>query len=612
VLANYEVEPPDSFWKVFPYNSFPKDIDSPIDVNNLEFELAKNSKYLTIHEKNRAKSCIFDLKNGASSFQCKKLPSCEIENNFTTKIFGKEVTDTVAHWVKQGYAAGPFKEPPCKNFRANSILAIQQSEKVRTVLNLSVPKGFSYNDNVNEELLEKVHMSSAKKFAKTLVISGKGSKISKFDLVDAYKAVPCNINDLNLQGFKWINRFFVETKQIFGAKPAVPNFDKLGNTILSLVLAKSSIPRYLVHRTLDDVPLTCPPRKKWGEEFVSIYLELCKKFNVKVTSSCPKYEKAFTHSNFGKVLGVFFDSKNLKWQLPNSKVNKTLNCISLALNGKTDLLQFQQLLGRLNFSGQLSSFMKGFKFNLNKKLSCLQNNIDISSDLEDNVKKDLLVWANFLSENQHWYPIYQPHVDPPLACIWFMSDAAGCDTAHDESKKIGCGNIGFDCESNIVFMHQLYWDINMLTTVRDDTGVLLCYKTSFLEFIGILLPFIMIPHKLVNKYVIVKVDNLGCYFGWINRQLSGDSLTSILIRTLHLICHKISCEVHIDHIPRMSSPEAVLVDRLSREATTSEDDRKLLKKYDCKYAPKSFLSWLSNPVEDWDLPMRIIDEIFHE
>jgi hypothetical protein len=70
------------------------------------------------------------------------------------------------------------------------------------VLNLSVPKGFSYNVNVNEELLEKVHMSSAKKFAKTLAISAKNSKLSKFDLVDAYKAVPCNINDLNLQGFK--------------------------------------------------------------------------------------------------------------------------------------------------------------------------------------------------------------------------------------------------------------------------------------------------------------------------------------------------------------------------------------------------------------------------
>jgi hypothetical protein len=62
----------------------------------------------------------------------------------------------------------------------------------------------------------------------------------------------------------------------------------------------------------------------------------------------------------------------------------------------------------------------------------------------------------------------------------------------------------------------------------------------------------------------------------------------------------------------MSSTEAVLVDRLSRKPTASEDDRKLLKKYSCKNVPESFLSWLSNPVEDWDLPLRIIDEIFQE
>jgi hypothetical protein len=51
MLANYEVKPPDSFWKFFPQNNFPKDITSPIDVNSLEFELAKNSRYFTIHEK---------------------------------------------------------------------------------------------------------------------------------------------------------------------------------------------------------------------------------------------------------------------------------------------------------------------------------------------------------------------------------------------------------------------------------------------------------------------------------------------------------------------------------------------------------------------------------
>jgi hypothetical protein len=610
VLASYEAEPPKNFWENFPSRPFPKSVTTPVNTDCLKFELAKNSKKLTVHEKIRSKSCLSDLEKGASSFQMKKLPSCEIENNFTTKIFGKEVTDSVAHWIKQGFAAGPFTEPPCKNFRANSILAVHQNEKVRTVLNLSVPKGFSYNDNVNEAQLEKVHMSSAKKFARTLYIAGKGSKISKFDLVDAYKSVPCNLNDLNLQGFKWLNKFFVETKQIFGAKPAVPNFDKLGNTILSIVLAQTSIPRYLVHRTLDDVPIACPHGKPWGEEFVSVYLNTCKKLNVKVTSSCPKFEKAFIHSSHGKVLGILFDSKNLKWKLPDSKVNKTLVCISEILKEEIDLLKFQKLVGRLNFSGQLSPFMQGYKFNLNKMLSKLQSSENVR--LDEHVRNDLTVWANFLNDNHEWYQLYGPHVSPPLACKWFVSDAAGCAESQPIKNRIGCGNIGIDHEKNIIFVNQLFWPVNVLTNVKDENGVLLCYKTSLLEFLGILLPFVLIPDQLVNQYIIVKVDNIGCYFGWLNRQLSGDALTSILIRLLHLICHKISCTVHIEHLPRMSTPEASLVDRLSRDSTTTDDDRRLLSKFKKLDVPKSLLNWMNNPTDDWSLPVKVVDEIFNK
>jgi hypothetical protein len=378
-----------------------------------------NQKNMTVHEIKRAKSCISDLLNGASSFQNKHLPSCEIENNFTTKTFGKEVTDSIAHWVKQGFAAGPFKEPPLKNFRANSILAIDQTEKVRKVLNLSVPKGFSYNDNVNEDLLEKVHMSSAKKFAKSVFYAGKFAKISKFDLVDAYKIIPCNLADLHLQGFKWMNKFFVETKQIFGAKPAVPNFDKFGNTILAIVMSQTQIPRFYVHRTLDDVPIVSPKNTNWGEEFVSKYLNTCRQLNVKVTSSCPNFEKAFTHSSFGKVLGIFFDSKNCRWRLPEKKVKKTLACIKHVLENDFTLLDFQQLMGRLNFAAQLSEFMQGFKFNLNKILADLQNKETMT--LTEQAKSDLLVWANFLLENNDWYQLTPPHVFPPprvhMVCI---------------------------------------------------------------------------------------------------------------------------------------------------------------------------------------------------
>jgi hypothetical protein len=564
---------------------------------------------LTIHEIQRARSSISDLKFGASSFQKGPIQSCEIANNFTTKFFGKEVTDSIGHWIKQGYAAGPFKEPPLKNFRANSILAIDQGSKVRTVLNLSVPEGFSFNDNVDEGKLEKVHMSSAKKFAKTLAIAGKNSKISKFDLVDAYKAVPCNLNDLNLQGFKWLNRFFFETKQIFGAKPAVPNFDKLGNTILALVLAQTSIPKSLVHRTLDDVPIVCPPNKSWGSEFVCTYVETCKKLNVKVTTSCDKYEKAFTNSYYGKVLGIFFDSKHLRWKLPDSKVNKALACIDEILNSNLNLENFQKLMGRLNFSAQLSPFMQGFKFNLNRVLAKLQNSDSVCLDIH--VLNDLKVWENFLLYNCNWHTLFLPHMSPPLACKWFVSDAAGCANAANLKSDIGCGNVGFDHNRKMIFMYQLYFPLELLSAV-DESGVKLCFKTAMLEFIGILLPFVTVPQLLANQYVIVKVDNIACFFGWLNKQLSGDAFTSILIRVLHMICHRISCEVHIEHLPRMSTPEAALVDRLSRKDTTSEEDKQKLTSFEKMNLPESLIEWLNHPVEDWSLPYRIVCELFDE
>jgi hypothetical protein len=185
-------------------------------------------------------------------------------------------------------------------------MAIKQGEKVRPVLNLSLPKNCSFNSNVDEEKLEKVYMSSAQKFSKTLLEAGANSKMYKFDLVDAYKNVPAKLEDFRIQGFSWLGRYFFETKQIFGAKTAVCNFDILGNTILALALCECDIPKKFVHRTLDDVPVVSPAHTNWGEKFCCAYLDVCKKLNMSVTSSCPKFEKAFTNSSYGKVLGIFF------------------------------------------------------------------------------------------------------------------------------------------------------------------------------------------------------------------------------------------------------------------------------------------------------------------
>jgi hypothetical protein len=71
-------------------------------------------------------------------------------------------------------------------------------------------------------------MTSAKSFGYSIYEAGKGEIMSKLEIVAAYKQMPAKLEDYRLQGFRWLNGFFVETKQIFGAIISVSNFDRLG------------------------------------------------------------------------------------------------------------------------------------------------------------------------------------------------------------------------------------------------------------------------------------------------------------------------------------------------------------------------------------------------
>lgn len=107
----------------------------------------------------------------------------------------------------------------------------------------------------------------------------------------------------------------------------------------------------------------------------------------------------------------------------------------------------------------------------------------------------------------------------------------------------------------------------------------------------------------------MKVDNVGCFFGWLNRQVTGDVIASTLVRALHLISAYLECQVHIEHLPRKASWEADLVDRLSRENTTTRNDKSLLDSFGKLNVPSCMIRWMEKPTEDWDLPMQLLDSV---
>jgi len=324
-LSSYSNGAGPDFWKIFPYNDLPNVASTRLCPKALAKLLSSASPLLTPVQYNRGLKVVNYLTNGAPS--CQKsppLPPVCNKNARSAIVHGKAVTDMVGFFVKSGFVAGPFNSPPLKDFRVNSLIAVEQDTKVRPCLNVSLPKGCSFNDNVNESLVEKVNMTSARNFSYAVKECGLGAVMSKFDMCDAYKVMPAKPDDYRLQGFSWLGKFFVELAQIFRAETAVCNFDALGHTLHVLSLTQANIPSHLVFRQLDDLPFVAPRWTNWCEEFSAVYSQNCSLVNVKLADNCANYDKAFVNSTQGKVLGIWFDTTTLTWSYPDEKRKKLM------------------------------------------------------------------------------------------------------------------------------------------------------------------------------------------------------------------------------------------------------------------------------------------------
>jgi hypothetical protein len=166
--------------------------------------------------------------------------------------------------------------------------------------------------------------------------------------------------------------------------------------------------------------------------------------------------------------------------------------------------------------------------------------------------------------------------------------------------QVGFGTIGFNPNDEIILVHQTFWP-DSLSNKKDSKGSNFGSKTVFLEAIGMIAPLLLIPDSVRESHVILGVDNIACYYGWVNKSVSGDTCASIVFRALGLLSAYLSVYVHVVHVPRMSTWEARICDRLSRSATTTVNDKRLLNDFKRKKLPKEMLDWLKNPTEDWKM-----------
>ncbi len=120
----------------------------------------------TLPEKHLAAKAVRKLKGELPVKLLKVLPALNEKNAKSAIENGRAMTDVLATWLKKGFVVGPFERPPFKGFRSNPLMAAVQRNKVRPILNLSSPKGSSFNDAVQESEIHLLEMSSARLFGK--------------------------------------------------------------------------------------------------------------------------------------------------------------------------------------------------------------------------------------------------------------------------------------------------------------------------------------------------------------------------------------------------------------------------------------------------------------
>jgi hypothetical protein len=273
-------------------------------------------------------------------------------------------------------------------------------------------------------------------------------------------------------------------------------------------------------------------------------------------------------------------------------------------------------MGVINDLTLMCSFMKPFRLSGNKLLQEVGVDEDKLVGVTEAFKSDLGKFARVIETARKGIPIPLKQGMPPLFSKTFYSDAAGGNFAMHRGKRVNLnvpGDRGVAClevtGDQVTWWCDLSWPSYFLDEALDSKGAHYGSKTTTLEAIGVLLPFLTIPETLMGRNLVFTVDNIAVVYGWDNRTVKFDDAASVILRTVHIISAYLGCIVHITHSHRRSTKWEILSDNLSRTSTRSFEDRMLVREAKRSIVKGKFMEWLMDPQEDWDLPNILLGEV---
>ena len=448
-------------------------------------------------------------------------------------------------------------------------------------------------------------MSSARQFGYALREVGSKATISKFDMKDAYKNIPAKMEELRLQGFIWLGKFFIELKQTFGALTSVSNFDVLGNTVQTLARAASSLPRNWCQRQLDDNPVVAPASTGWCESYSEDYVKICETINIKLADECPKKDKAFKNEQEGKVLGIWFNSREMEWSLPSEKAEKAKKAIFEIFHAETaSLHSVQSLVGRLNDIALMCPFLTAFRRNISELLAKVDERSSEEITITKKAKDDLLVWWAAIEDCEKGLPIPSAPSAPSLYHKTFAIHTATSPSYSETSfKATGLGCFGVNEDGFFLSSCSFLWDNAVMYSESA------CSSSRPLNFMGMILCILTNIENLKNQHIVFVTENIFNCWDWEKQYSKEDEISNILIRCLAILGAFLGSKIHIDYQYRLCGWEGVSAYGLSRRNKFVSNETESRKMLETLKLDSYILGWMKNPCADWSLPSKLAESL---
>jgi hypothetical protein len=143
----------------------------------------------------------------------------------------------------------------------------------------------------------------------------------------------------------------------------------------------------------------------------------------------------------------------------------------------------------------------------------------------------------------------------------------------------------------------------------ENKGLRFGNKSLTLEMIGILLTFLLKLAAFKNKHVCIYTNNVACVYGMKDGYIKKVEYSSMFIRAIYLISGYLGMVVHVSHVPRRLNWETIMADNLTRQSTTTFQEKQILKRYENLRMPPVLTSWLKNPTNDLTIATDLLSYV---